>query len=126
MAWLTPFANTPGQTIVAPKINKGDYIFDLEKKDIDDLMEASKTVAKILEKAFKTSRVALVFEGTGVAHIHTKLYPLHGNLADKTNVWSKHNEFYPEYVGYITTVEGPKMTDQQLDKIQKQILDSQK
>ncbi len=68
----------------------------------------------------------MVFEGTGVAHVHAKLYPLHGKLAGETNVWSTHNEFYPEYVGYITTVEGPKMTDEELDKIQKAILDSQK
>lgn len=60
------------------------------------IMNAARTVAKILEKAFNTPRVAIVFEGTGVAHIHAKLYPLHGALAGETNVWSKTTEFNPE------------------------------
>lgn len=126
MAWLTPFANTQGQTVVVPKENKGDYVFSLDDEVYKGLMDAARKVAKILEKAFDTPRVAMVFEGTGVAHVHAKLYPLHGKLAGETDVWSTHVEFYPEYVGYITTVEGPKMSDEELDKIQQQILDVQK
>lgn len=126
LAFLTPFPNTPGLTIVIPKNNEGDYIFSLEDSDYQDLLKASRKVAKILEKAFKTPRVALVFEGTGVPYVHAKLYPLHGKLASETNVWSKHKEFYPEYIGYMTTVEGPKMSDEELDKIQNQIIEAQK
>src|ERR1035437_1716342 len=114
LAFLTPFPNTPGLTIVVPKINTGGYIFNLDNDNYVGLLEASKKVAKILEKAFSTPRVALVFEGTGVAYVHAKLYPLHGKLATETNVWSKHKEFYPEYVGYMTTVEGLKMSDEEL------------
>jgi diadenosine tetraphosphate (Ap4A) HIT family hydrolase len=126
LAFLTPFPNTPGLTIVIPKINTGDYIFNLKDEDYSGLLEATKKVAKILEKAFNTPRIALVFEGTGVAHVHAKLYPLHGELAEKTDVWSPHTEFVKEYRGWMTTVEGPKMSDEQLDKIQKQIIDAQK
>lgn len=125
MAFLTPVPNTPGVTVVIPKINQGDYIFALDDNLYQELLLATKKVAKILEKAFQTSRIAMIFEGTGVAHVHAKLYPLHGNLADETNVWSTHTEFYPEYVGYLTTVEGPKMPDEELDKLQKQILAAQ-
>jgi diadenosine tetraphosphate (Ap4A) HIT family hydrolase len=125
LAFLTPYANTPGATVVIPKQNMGDYVFSLEHQDYDGLMAATKSVAKILERAFDTPRVALVFEGTGVAHVHAKLYPLHGKLAAETNVWSSHVEFYPEYVGYLSTVEGPKMDDTELDKIQQKILNSQ-
>ena len=126
LAFLTPFPNTVGLTIVIPKVNIGDYVFNLKSEDYIGLLEATNKVAKILEKAFNAPRIALVFEGTGVAHVHAKLYPLHGKLANQTNVWSAHKEFYPEYVGYMTTVEGPKMTDEELDKIQKLILDVQK
>ena len=83
-------------------------------------------MAKILEKAFNTPRVALIFEGTGVAHVHAKLYPLHGKLVGQTNVWSPHTEFTEEYKGWLTTVEGPKMSDEELNKLQKQIIDVQK
>jgi len=122
LAFLTPFPNTPGLTIVIPKENNGDYIFSISDEAYQDLLNATKKVAKLLEKAFDTNRVAMVFEGTGVAHVHAKLYPLHGNLASETNVWSKHTEFYPEYIGYMSTVEGPKMSDEELDEIQKMIL----
>lgn len=121
LAFLTPFANTPGLTVVIPKQNPGDYVFTMDDAAITGLMTAAKTVAKLLEKAFDVTRVALVFEGTGVPHVHAKLYPLHGELGGQTGVWSKHQEFYPHYVGYLTTVEGPKMSDEQLTEIQQKI-----
>ena len=125
LAFLTPFPNTPGLTVIIPKRNIGDYIFSLGDTEYQELMEATRIVARILEKAFNTSRIALVFEGTGVAHVHAKLIPLHGELAGETNVWSPHREFNEEYHGFLTTAEGPKMDDMELDRIQKLILDAQ-
>jgi histidine triad (HIT) family protein len=121
VAWLTPFPSTPGLTVVVPKKSPGDYIFDMDDEAIAGLLVAAKKVAKLLEKALGVSRIALVFEGTGVAHVHAKLYPLHGELAGQTGVWSKHQEFYPEYTGFISTVEGPRMTDAELTEIQNKI-----
>ncbi len=126
LAFLTPFPNTRGLTVLIPKANIGDYVFSLDDTAYAELLAASKKVAKILEKAFNTPRIAMIFEGTGVAYVHAKLYPLHGKLASETNIWSTHTEFYPEYVGYMTTVEGPKMLDKELASIQKLILDAQK
>ena len=126
LAFLTPFPSTPGLTVVIPKRNPGDYIFDVNDAGIAGLMTASKKVAKLLEKALGVQRVGLVFEGTGVAHVHAKLYPLHGDLAGQTGVWSKHQEFYPEYVGYFSTVEGPRMSDDELTAIQQKIQEAAK
>ena len=81
LAFLTPFPNTPGFTVVIPKQNPGDYVFSLDDNLYSEMMLAVKKVAGILEKAFDTPRVALIFEGTGVAHVHAKLMPLHGDLA---------------------------------------------
>ncbi|MEI9914245.1 MAG: hypothetical protein WDN66_04715 [Candidatus Saccharibacteria bacterium] len=64
----------------------------------------------------------MVVEGTGVPYVHVKLYPLHGELGGETDVWVNHEEFYPEYAGYISTAEGPKMAEDELTKIQQQIL----
>jgi len=126
MAFLTPFPNTPGYTIVIPKNNQGDYLFSIDDKQYHGLLEATKKVALLLEKALKVKRVALVFEGTGVAYVHAKLIPLHGKLASQTGVWSEHTVFNKEYIGYITTVEGPKMDDTQLKAIQSKIISVQK
>lgn len=121
LAFLTPFPSTPGLTVVIPKQNPGDYLFDLDTDTCHGLIDAAGKVAKMLEKALGVARVGLVFEGTGVAHVHAKLYPLHGDLASQTGVWSKHQEFYPEYIGYISTVEGPRMSDEQLTDLQRKI-----
>jgi len=122
MAFLTPFPNTPGLTIVIPKTNVGDYIFSIDDTTYDGLMRATKTVAKLIERALDVKRVALVFEGTGVAYVHAKLYPLYGKLAEQTDVWSDHTEFVTEYRGYFTTIEGPKMNDDELKSIQAKII----
>lgn len=121
LAFLTPFPSTPGLTVVIPKKNPGDYFFDLDQETANGLIVASTKVAKLLEKALQVARVGLVFEGTGVAHVHAKLYPLHGELAGETGVWSKHQEFFPEYIGYFSTVEGPRMSDAELNSIQKKV-----
>lgn len=126
LAFLTPFPNTPGFTVVIPKTNPGDYVFSLSENQYLEFMKAVKTVANILEKAFDTPRVALVFEGTGVAHVHAKLIPLHGKLAGETNVWSPQREFNEEYRGWLTTAEGPRMSDERLDEIRAKILNAQK
>lgn len=122
MAFLTPFPNTPGLTVVIPKKHLGDYVFALSDDEYASLLMATKHVARILEKAFGINRVALVFEGTGVAYVHAKLYPLHGPLADQTDVWSETTEFVEEYRGWMTTIEGPRMSDERLDEIQAKIV----
>jgi len=126
IAFLTPFPNTPGLTVVIPKKNIGDNIFALSDEQYVDFMRATKEVANILEKALDVKRVALVFEGTGVAHVHAKLYPLYGSLANETNVWGETTEFVEEYRGFITTLEGPKMNESRLAEIQKKIIAAQK
>jgi diadenosine tetraphosphate (Ap4A) HIT family hydrolase len=125
LAFLTPFPNTPGASVVIPKTNQGDYLFDLSEAEISSLIQAATSVAKLLKSSLQVARVAMVVEGTGVPYVHVKLYPLHGKLAERTDVWSSHQEFYPKYVGYLTTVEGPLMSDQELKKIQTKIIKKQ-
>ena len=126
LAFLTPFANTPGLTVVIPKKNPGGYVFDMDDTAIAGLMAAAKKVAKLLEKALDVQKVGLVFEGEGVAHVHAKLYPIHGDFSEAHSARIKaatphHQEFYPEYPGYLTTTEGPRMSDEQLNDIQQKI-----
>lgn len=125
IAFLTPFANTPGLTVVIPKQNIGDKVFQLKTDDYQELMLAVKHVANLLEKALDVPRVALVFEGAGVAHVHAKLYPLYGKLASQTDVWPEERDFTEEYRGYITTLEGPQMDKKRLDEIQAKIIAAQ-
>ena len=121
VAFLTPFASTPGATVVVPRQNPGDYIFSLPDESIASLMFAARKVANLLEKAFDTPRVALVFEGEAVPHVHAKLYPMHG-VHDDRSKFPKHVNFFPAYPGYISSANGPEMPAEQLRDIQAKII----
>ena len=109
--------------MVIPKANPGDYIFSVDDELYMEMMVAVKKVAKLLEKAFDTPRVAMIFEGTGVAHVHAKLLPLHGELAKGIGSPVSHEQVFNEkYLGWLTTADGPKMDDARLDEIQARIL----
>ena len=51
LAFLTPFPNTPGFTVVIPKHNPGDYVFSLDDNLYSEMMLAVKKVAGILKVA---------------------------------------------------------------------------
>jgi histidine triad (HIT) family protein len=121
LAFLTPFANTPGVTVVIPKQNPGEYIFDMDDAAIAGLMVAAKKTARHIEKGLGVERVAVVFEGEMVPYVHVKLYPMH-NFALDRSTFPKQQVFFPQYPGYISTVEGPKMSDEQLAEIQQKII----
>ena len=121
LAFLTPFPNTPGLTVVIPKTNPGDNIFQIKDDQYIGLLEASKKVAKMLEESLSVARVAMVVEGTGVPYVHIKLYPLYGEKAEDFGVDNINTEFTEEYRGWLTTMEGPKMDESRLIEIQSKI-----
>ena len=125
LAFLTPFGNTPGQTVVIPKVNPGDYVFGVNTAVVADLMAAAKTTAQILEKALGVSRVAAVFEGEAVPYLHVKLYPMHDFEADRSK-FPKLSAFFPAYPGYILTAEGKHMSDEELHAIHQKIQEATK
>ena len=124
LAFLTPFANTPGVTVVIPKINLGDYAFALTPDQLTGLMLAVQKVANVLEKAFDVQKVAMVFEGEGVPYVHAKLYPMHGELGEGGDYEVSEKVFFTKYPGYITTAEGPQMSDEALTAIQQKIVEA--
>ena len=79
IAFLSRAPNTEGATVVIPKQHYSSYVFDAPEKVINDWVGASKIVAKILENSLdEVGRVAVVFEGFGINHLHAKLFPMHG------------------------------------------------
>ncbi|HSW66352.1 MAG TPA: HIT family protein [Bacillota bacterium] len=125
IAFLTPFANTPGFTVVTPKQNPGANFLDVDDGAYVGLLVAARTVAKGLKNAFGLTRVGLVIEGEGVPHLHVKLIPMHG-LGQNGGVHATHTEFYENYPGYLTTIEGPRMADEALRDIQQKIIEANK
>jgi histidine triad (HIT) family protein len=126
MAFLTPFANTPGHTVVIPKKNPGDYIFRVDDQSFRDIMLAAKTVAKLLENAFSTDRVGMLFHGLGVAHLHAQLIPCHANLDKDKDKAAAYRAAHPQFAHELTAADGPRMSDEELDAIQTRILEANK
>jgi diadenosine tetraphosphate (Ap4A) HIT family hydrolase len=120
LAFLTPFGNTPGATVVIPRKNPGDYVFAVDAEAVAGLMAAAKQAARVLENALGVTRIAAVFEGEAVPHLHVKLYPMHEWNADRSK-FPKQSAFFPVYPGYISTAEGNFMSDEMLQEIHQKI-----
>lgn len=106
IAFLTPFPNTPGVTVVITKDHYDSYAFDLPDDVLMALTLAAKKVGKIIDKTIPgVGRTGMVFEGFGINHIHAKLFPMHGTaqLEKWQPIESSVNTFFKEYPGYITT-----------------------
>jgi histidine triad (HIT) family protein len=64
-----------GHTLVVPK-QEVDYIFDLNDKDLSEMMLFAKKVSKNLQKAVPCKRIALMVLGLEVPHAHIHLLPI--------------------------------------------------
>lgn len=122
IAFLSIFPNTPGVTVVIPKDHYDSYAFDLPDHVLSDLVLAAKDAAQVLEAGFAdtAARVALVFEGYGVNHVHAKLYPMHGTaeLGEWRQLISPLKTFSERYPGHISTHDGELASPAELTAVQ--------
>lgn len=77
LAFLTIRPINPGHVLVIPK-RHADYFFDLEDKELADLMIVSKPISEAIRKAMnpKTGRVGVMVAGLSVPHAHVHLVPM--------------------------------------------------
>ncbi len=123
LAFLSIYPNTKGLTIVIPKIHLSSYIFDHSMDVVTQLMRATKNVSKLLVCSWDdVERTAIVFEGFGVDHLHTKLFPLHGGkLGIKPEKTYNLTNLYIKYPGYISTHDSKSTANEELSYIAKKI-----
>jgi histidine triad (HIT) family protein len=119
VAILSIFPNTPGFTVVLTKEHKPSYAFDNDDKTLADLTIATKKVAKILDASFDdVGRTGMFYEGFGVDHLHSKLFPMHG--IGRIKEWkpiesrSKINTFFEKYPGYLISNNSERADDSEL------------
>ena len=82
LAFLGAMPLVKGHTLVIPK-NETDFIFDLENEGFKNLWSFAQTVAKKLEKAYPSQRIAVAVVGLEVPHAHIHLIPI--NKMDDMN-----------------------------------------
>jgi diadenosine tetraphosphate (Ap4A) HIT family hydrolase len=125
LAFLSIFPNTEGFTVVITKDHHGSYLFDLTEEVIHGIISAAKKTAKLLDEKFEdVGRTGMMFEGFGVDHIHAKLFPMHGTIADS---WKKRpaniEKYFEQYEGYISSHDYKRADDEKLIALAKKIRD---
>lgn len=124
LAFLSIFPNTLGFTVVVTKQHYPSYAFDNLDEVLTGLVLATKKVAKLLDAAFEdVGRTGMFFEGFGVDHLHSKLFPMHGtaNMAEWKPIESKVRTFFEKYPGYLSSHDADKADDTELAKIAEKV-----
>lgn len=126
IAFLSIFPNTEGFTVLASKKHLPSYFAENEDGVLTDFILAAKKVAKLIDSGFEdVGRTGLMFEGFGVDHLHAKFFPMHGTKAEN---WEAHNsdveKVFKTYEGYISSHNGPRATDEELERIASKIRDN--
>lgn len=113
VAFLTPFANTPGYTVLVPRKHLSSDIFSLGNQDYSSMLCAVHACAKLLTRAFNVSQCGFIFEGFEIDYAHIKLIPIHESSTNEhgSNQVSNHADFHMIYSGYVTSQPGPPLGD---------------
>ncbi len=119
LGFLNIYPNTVGTSLVIPKKHYTSYFAELPGQVLTDLMVATKKVALLLDRSFEdVGRTGMVFEGFGVNHIHSKLYPMHGtSTEDWRPIESDIDLFFNEYPGYVSSHSSKRASDSELAEI---------
>ena len=75
---INPLAK--GHTLVVPK-KETDYIFDINDRELADMMVFAKKVSHAIKKVIPCKKVGIAVIGLEVAHAHIHLVPLN-NISD--------------------------------------------
>ncbi|XP_076027876.1 uncharacterized protein LOC143017120 isoform X2 [Genypterus blacodes] len=125
VAFLTPFPNSPGLTVVVPRRPLTSDIFRLEQADYEQLVLATRKVSELLKVALGAWGVGLIFEGFEIDYAHAKLIPLlsrPASSAEGGDVDAKTSPpFYPTYPGYVSSEDGPEAGPESLQDLQDSI-----
>ncbi len=121
IAFLDIFPNIEGQAVMVPKKHAGSIFSDAGDRELANMILSAKKVCNLLRRRLGVQRVNLVLEGTGVDHLHAKLYPTAGVRGRGAVTHESETVYFPKYKGYVTTLLGPRASGASLKKLQKKI-----
>ena len=121
MAFLTPFPNAPGLTVVVPRRPLTSDIFRLERGDYEALVLATRKVAVLIGEGLGGKGVGLIFEGFEIDYAHAKLIPLLSMGEGDTPSEPRPVQFHSTYPGFVTSEDGPEASLESLMEIHNQI-----
>ncbi len=124
LAFLSIYPNTKGFTVVITKEHFSSYAFEQSDEILTNLTLATKKVANILVNAFDdVARCGMFYEGYGVDHLHSKLFPMHGtgDVSKFKKISSNVDKYFTKYEGYISSHDYKKADEHELIKIYEHI-----
>lgn len=130
VAFLTPFPNSPGFTVLVPRQPLTSDIFRLETGAYERLAVASWDVSRLLEDSLGSWATGLIFEGFEIDYAHVKLIPLFHPSSPETGGANPNPDsdprpsipqFFSTYPGYVTSEDGPGASPQSLKELQMKI-----
>jgi len=123
LAFLTPFPNTTGFTVLATREHQTSDVLALDEDRYIEFLKTARKLAHKLNQKLRTKRTGLIIEGMGIDHAHIKLIPMHGiSDGDWQPILSDKKEYNKDYQGYLSTHDGPRMSDEELTTIQSNII----
>lgn len=123
LGFLSHDPNTEGFTVVITKEHYPSYAFDVPEQVMVDLTKATRKVGRLLDRSFEdVGRTGMIFEGYGVNHLHSKLFPMHGTDEEE---WdrkkSDFDRYFEKYEGYISSNTSEMADDEQLEELAEKI-----
>lgn len=116
VAFLTPFPNSPGFTVVAPRKHLPSDIFSLEIEDYKNILHACYKVNLLLKESMKAETCCMIFEGYEIDYAHAKLIPVIQQSVNRKE--PEATDFCSSYEGYVSSINGPPAINEELKKIQ--------
>ena len=117
VAFLTPFPNTPGFTVLVPRKHLSSDVFALETDDYRKIITAAREVANLLKRSLSAQYCGMIFEGYEIDYTHVKLIPIF--CPDLNSAKAKASckmDFNEKYQGYVSSLDGPKASAAMLEK----------
>ena len=125
MGFVDPTPSIAGAVIVAPKEGQKapKELHLLDQSSFRQLMLAARGVAKtVIKKSSDVQRCALVADCASRGFLHAAVLPLAGVGKDWSQVLAHEEEFHEGYPGYVTSKNGPRAEDQELEDIQDKLI----
>lgn len=116
VAFLTPFPNTPGFTVIVPRKHLSSDIFSLDDSDFEKIIEVGYKVSKQITQSLKVKSTCMIFEGFEIDYAHIKLIPV--NIKNEKDTSKELPvEFHAKYVGYVSSLDGPLFPREEMQRL---------
>jgi len=109
VAFLTPFANTTGFTVLVPRRHLSSNVLSLNDSEFAPLMGAVWKVSQFLKQGLQVPRVGIFVEGFEIDYAHVKLIPVQADSDDGESQTATQSAgpYLEEYPGFLSTQLGP-------------------